>query len=223
MNRKQSALVIDNLPFAIGYVRRRYQSLVTEAVTMQDLEQEALAGMCEAALRFDEGRGVKFITYAVHWVRQRVNGYLSHHYMAVRPPLTRGVTTVTCDQCYAAFQGSDFVFCCPECGNRQPRYQLTMIRDESSLRSTDAPPDYAAGRGLDRRFLNSLLDGLDERSRAIIELRYFGQLTRKDIGAELGLTKERVRQIHNKTMDLIRLRAKRRGSLMAPPSLPPAA
>ena len=133
------------------------------------------------------------------------------------------MTTVTCDQCYADFQGSDFVFCCPECGNRQPRYQLTMIRDESSLRSTDAPPDYAAGRGLDRRFLNSLLDGLDERSRAIIELRYFGQLTLKDIGAELGLTKERVRQIHNKTMDLIRLRAKRRGSLMAPPSLPPAA
>ena len=66
-NEDRQALVVDNIRFA-GWYAMKY---VRSGVELEDLEQEANLGLCEAARRFDPAQhGAKFITYAGFWVRK---------------------------------------------------------------------------------------------------------------------------------------------------------
>jgi RNA polymerase primary sigma factor len=75
-------LVEGNLRFVVSYVKR-YRGL---GVPFLDLIHEGNLGLMEAARRFDPGRNVKFITYAVWWVRQAVTHALSGQIRAFSLP-----------------------------------------------------------------------------------------------------------------------------------------
>ncbi|HSH46769.1 MAG TPA: sigma-70 family RNA polymerase sigma factor, partial [Longimicrobiales bacterium] len=78
-------LVRANLRFAISEAKR-YQN---RGLPLEDLIQEANAGMVRAAQKFDPESGHKFITYAVWWVRQSIRKALTEQAHAVRLPLGR--------------------------------------------------------------------------------------------------------------------------------------
>jgi RNA polymerase primary sigma factor len=78
-------LVRGNLRFAISEAKR-YQD---RGVPLEDLIQEANAGMVRAAQKFDPEAGHKFITYAVWWVRQSIRKALTEQSHSVRLPLGR--------------------------------------------------------------------------------------------------------------------------------------
>lgn len=63
LNEDQQRLVEENMAFA----RQIASSYANCGVELEDLQQECYLGMCEAALRFDNEKGVKFITYARYW------------------------------------------------------------------------------------------------------------------------------------------------------------
>jgi RNA polymerase primary sigma factor len=78
----QRRLVEANLRFVVSYAKR-YRGL---GVPLLDLVHEGNLGLMEAARRFDPGRNVKFITYAVWWVRQAIMHALSEQVRAFTLP-----------------------------------------------------------------------------------------------------------------------------------------
>jgi len=78
-------LIRSNLRFVIS-VAKKYQN---RGISFLDLIQEGNVGLVTAARKFDPDQGVKFISYAVWWIRQAILASLAKHSRAVRLPLNR--------------------------------------------------------------------------------------------------------------------------------------
>src|SRR5690606_13187411 len=79
------ALVRSNLRFVVS-VAKRYQN---QGVSLADLINEGNLGLIRAAHKFDETKGIKFISYAVWWIRQAILQALAEQSRIVRVPLNR--------------------------------------------------------------------------------------------------------------------------------------
>ena len=84
-NSATNELVIANLRFVIS-VAKQYQN---KGLDLVDLIQEGSLGMIEAAHKFDETRGYKFISYAVWWIRQAIIRAISEQCRTVRVPINQ--------------------------------------------------------------------------------------------------------------------------------------
>ncbi len=175
-------LVESNLRFVVSYAKR-YR---TFGVPFLDLIHEGNLGLIEAARRFDAGRNVKFITYAVWWIRQAILHLLTGE--------TRAAAAASVSLDAPVRSGSDENG--PELWER--------------LEQETEPPAEAAilRRALHDQIKDALKD-LDNKERQVVALR-FG-LSRRDeprtlqeIGDRLHLTRERVRQIEARAKDKLR-------------------
>ena len=222
-------LVRSNLRFVVS-VAKKYQS---QGVPLSDLINEGNLGLIRAAHKFDETKGIKFISYAVWWIRQAVLQALAEQSRIVRVPLNRAGALYRVGR-----QKSNLL---QELG-RDPTVEeiaegLDVTREEvertlaisQTHLSLDAPmqPGDEKGRLLDflpdqfspgpedeayehalKATVEDALSSLKEREAKILRLYYGldGQepMTLEDIGSILGITRERVRQIKEKA--LIRLR-----------------
>jgi RNA polymerase primary sigma factor len=227
-------LVRSNLRFVVS-VAKKYQN---QGVSLSDLINEGNLGLIRAAHKFDETKGIKFISYAVWWIRQSILQALAEQSRIVRVPLNRaGALHRIGKRASSLLQ---------ELG-RQPTHSeiaeglditeeevaKTMLISQVHL-SLDAPMT----PGEDNRLLDYLpdttnrtpdeltfekalteaieesLSGLKERESKILRL-YFGldgedPMTLEDIGTLLGITRERVRQIKEKALLKLRHNSRRR-------------
>jgi RNA polymerase primary sigma factor len=223
-------LVEANLRFVVSYAKR-YRGL---GVPYLDLIHEGNLGLIEAARRFDPSRNVKFITYAVWWIRQAILHVLSDQARIVSLParlsgpasrlaghladlsaaLQRSPTPhemaqdldISDTEADALLRmcGEDISLSDPVGGRDDDERELEDLLPQSSVPPVDEALVQAAALDQLRRALSEL----DAREREIMELR-FGLRgnqphTLQGIGDQLGLSRERVRQIEARAKERLR-------------------
>ena len=221
-------LVRSNLRFVVS-VAKKYQN---QGVPLPDLINEGNLGLIRAAQKFDQTKGIRFISYAVWWIRQAILQTLAEQSRIVRIPLNRAGALHRIGRRRSELLqelGRD-----PtvkelaqdlDLGEDEVRQTLAVSRSHLSLDSPIKPgekgrlldylPDqYSPGpeqetfaRALDDT-IELALASLKKREAKILRL-YFGlddqkPMTLEEIGSILGVTRERVRQIKEKA--LVRLR-----------------
>jgi RNA polymerase primary sigma factor len=221
-------LVQRNLRFVIS-VAKKYQN---RGMALIDLIGEGNVGLLTAARKFDPDQGVKFISYAVWWIRQAILSSLAKQGRTVRVPLNR-----TSDLS-RIIKGSEIL---RQKLRREPMpeelAQLTgltvdVVQALSALNSgdirLDAPMDPDSDRSLIERFvaeemtnpeeeyMNRFVSEEIERALATLPARdakvlrlYFGldggrEHTLEEIGSMLGVTRERVRQLRDRALKRLR-------------------
>jgi RNA polymerase primary sigma factor len=226
--RAFEALVQANLRFVVTIAR----SYAGRGMALADLINEGNVGLMKAAQRFDETRGFRFISYAIWWIRQTILQALAEQPRIVRIPLNRAGKALKIErkaQALGQHLGRD-----PSEDEiaRALKLTVTDVREHRmySLHaiSLDAPasednegtfgdlmPDpgapFADEAAIERdleRDVGQALHVLDVRERRILR-QYFGfgsgeTTTLEAIGREMGLTRERVRQLKERAIGKIR-------------------
>lgn len=212
-------LVEANLRFVVSYAKR-YRGC---GLSFLDLINEGNIGLIEAARRYDPRKKVKFITYAVWWIRQSIIHVLSDQSGAFRLPqkqanllyrigkaqaalaydLKRNPSSteiaekleVDVEDVNALLQVSDENVSLSAVIDEEHEFHLS---DKLEQQTTPAA-DFIFVRNAMRNHVRAALDDLDEKERRVLNLR-FGldgddPRTLKEIGEMMGLSRERIRQI----------------------------
>lgn len=222
-------LVCANLRFVVS-IAKKYQKL---GVSLADLVDEGNLGLIRAAEKFDESKGAKFISYAVWWIRQAILQALAEQAHTVRVPLSRanmlhnlgrqanslrqelgreptqqeiaaGLDVTEKEIACAVPVARSYVSLDAPIAGREDAKLLDYLRDDV----TPAPDNELVDGGLSE-VLEKALARLRGREAKVLRL-YFGfdgnePMTLESIGASMGITRERVRQI--KERGLARLRS----------------
>ncbi|MDT8367711.1 MAG: sigma-70 family RNA polymerase sigma factor [Longimicrobiales bacterium] len=221
-------LVRSNLRFVVS-VSKKYQN---QGVPLADLINEGNLGLIRAAGKFDETKGVKFISYAVWWIRQAVLQALAEQSRIVRVPLNRaGALHRIGRQSSALLQQlgreptAEEIAAELDMPKEEIERTLSIGRGHLSLDSplspeegnrlldylpdqlSPGPEDETYERALRER-IDELLSSLKEREAKVLRL-YFGldeqePMTLEEIGTLLGVTRERVRQIREDALRRLR-------------------
>lgn len=221
-------LVRSNLRFVVS-VAKKYQN---QGVSLSDLINEGNLGLIRAARKFDETKGIKFISYAVWWIRQAILQALAEQSRIVRVPLNRAGTLHRI--------GKRANVLLQELGREPTHEEIAQGMDMSeeevaktmSIAQVHLSLDAPVMPGEDSRLIDYLADNvnaapdeqtfekaltesveealatLKEREARILRL-YFGldgaePMTLEQIGLMLGITRERVRQIKEKALSRLR-------------------
>ncbi len=221
-------LVRANLRFVIS-VAKKYQN---RGVSLVDLIQEGNVGLVTAARKFDPDQGVKFISYAVWWIRQAILSALANQGRAVRVPLNRASDLArifregerlkqelrrdpTTEEVAEAAKLT------PEVVESLQTLNAAEIRLDAPIGDTDdsqlverfiveeaAEPEADVEERLLAEQVERALDTLSPRDARVLRL-YFGleggrEHTLEEIGNMLGVTRERVRQLRDRALRRLR-------------------
>ena len=203
----QQELIKGNLRFVIT-VAKQYQN---QGLDFPDLIAEGNLGLMKAIQNFDWTKNLRFISYAVWWVKQSILQSLNDNARTIRLPVN---VVQDLQRAKKEIESNG--------GKLDDRFQnlpsmidldMNINEDGDTLvdiienKNADMPDDsFNSGDMLKIKLLN-LLHILDEREKVIIE-DYFGlsgtPRTLEDIGGDFSLTKERVRQIKEKALRKLR-------------------
>lgn len=217
-----------NLRFVVS-VAKQYQN---QGLSLPDLINEGNVGLIKAAEKFDETRGFKFVSYAVWWIRQSILQALAEQSRIVRLPLNQVGNLNRINRAFSKFEqmnergpSTDELAGLLEMEAEQVDELLKVSGRHMSLEAPfhegeensmlDVLPD--EGKPIDdgafekeslRTEVYRTLARLSERERTILCMFYGigeSEKTLEEIGLKLNLSRERVRQIKEKTLKKLRL------------------
>lgn len=227
--RARDRLVSANLRFVVS-VAKQYQH---QGISLTDLINEGNVGLVKAAEKFDETRGFKFISYAVWWIRQSIMEALAVKSRIVRVPLNQvgiagkvnrateqflqehGRVPSTHELATMTGIDEDLVISAFEANGRSTSIDAPISDDDDNSLADTLSSDDADSRfdsSLDREsmnlFINDLLkEVLNDRERRIITESFgIGRMEKslEEIADEMGMTRERIRQVREKALRKIR-------------------
>ena len=228
------SLVRSNLRFVVS-VAKRYQN---QGVSLADLINEGNIGLIRAAQKFDETKGIKFISYAVWWIRQAILQALAEQSRIVRVPLSRagtlhriGKRSSSLTQELGREPTLDEIAQELDLTEEEIKHTLAMAQTHLSLDAPLVPGEdgqlldyvsdqFAAGPDEElysqalQQSIEDALGTLSEREAKVLRL-YFGlgdtdPLTLEQIGERFGITRERVRQIKERALSRLRHQSRAR-------------
>jgi RNA polymerase primary sigma factor len=200
-------LVESNLRFVVSYAKR-YRGL---GVSFLDLIHEGNLGLIEAARRFDPSHNVKFITYAVWWVRQSMMHVLADQTRAFSFPPKLFSTLHNAPEDVSLSEPVSGRSAAADRGESAGRELADLLQQDQ------VPVDDEMIHQADLDELTSALSDLDGKEREVVRLR-FGleddeEHTLQEIGNRLHLSRERVRQIETRAKEKLRRSVKLRSHL----------
>ncbi len=226
--RAKEKLVKANLRFVVS-VAKQYQH---QGLSLTDLIDEGNIGLVKAAEKFDETRGFKFISYAVWWIRQSILQAIAEQSRIVRLPLNQVGALSKINSEISKFEQEHMRK--PSVSELAAITNIDEEKIEQSIKadnhhmSIDAPfqegddnsmadvmesdDDSRADRLVDfesmAQELNNVLRKVLKEREVIILRECFGigchEKGLEEIGSELGLTRERVRQIRERSILKVR-------------------
>jgi RNA polymerase sigma factor for flagellar operon FliA len=213
------------LPF-VESLARRVASSMPHSIELSDLVQDGMIGLIDAACRFDEGRGIKFETFAERRVRGAMIDALRRdawprgvrrqrrELEAARETLRRELGSEPSLADLAAKLGSD-----------ETRLGKTIVR----INTIESTSPLSAGENVDgatlpavlcpseplspdRQFeeqevrdrIRGAIASLPPRERKVVGLYYYGDATMRQIGAEIGVNESRVSQLHARAIQRLK-------------------
>jgi RNA polymerase primary sigma factor len=221
-------LIKRNLRFVIS-VAKKYQN---RGLGLGDLIGEGNLGLLTAARKFDPDQGVKFISYAVWWIRQSILAALARQGRTVRVPLNRTADLSRITRVSESLRQELRREPTPQEIAEQTGLAVDVVRSLAALNTTevrlDAPLDPEGERSMIERFIadeqgdpeelamerflteqiDTALSSLTPRDAKVLRL-YFGldggrEHTLEEIGGMLGVTRERVRQLRDRALKRLR-------------------
>jgi RNA polymerase primary sigma factor len=224
-------LISHNLKYVVS-VANRYKGC---GLPLLDIINEGNIGLIQAARRFDPERGVKFITYAVWWIRQSIMHALAEQSGTVRLPVKQAGLLYKVARKYNELQKElhrdptneelaeslDIPLADLESILRVYRTHLSLdapVREDEDtsyldiLEATDSPSveEQIIQNALARE-VDKLLHDLPPREEKILRLRFgfdTSPQTLEEIGGEMKLSRERIRQIEKKAKSRLKARTK---------------
>ncbi len=221
-----SEIILHNLRFVV-MVAKKHQS---QGLPLEDLINEGNLGLIKAVKRFDETRGFKFISYAVWWIDQAIRQAISKNSRVVRMPVNVSDSlsrlnkrSVELEQTYEREPTVDEL---AAISSKNIREIEDLYKVNVHKISLDTPVDDSDATLLDfisfdndrpeaqmmreslHNEIEQVLHTLDSREEYVIR-RYFSigiehAMTLEDIGKDMNLTRERVRQIKEKAIRRLR-------------------
>jgi len=200
-------LLEGNLRFVIK-VAKKYQN---QGLTLPDLIAEGNYGLMKAIENFDWGRNLRFISYAVWWIKQSILQSLNENSRTIRLPvnvvqdLHRAKKEIqnTNKELDSKFTSLPTTTGLDNYINDEGDTLMDLIVNSDS----PSPDEMFDTKGQLKSKLKDVMTILDDREKVIIE-DYFGisgtEKTLEEIGNSFGLTKERVRQIKEKALRKLR-------------------
>ncbi len=218
-----------NLRFVVS-VSKQYQN---QGLSLSDLINEGNVGLMKAAKRFDETKGFKFISYAVWWIRQSILQAIVENSRLVRLPLNKVGSYNRVNEAYVSFQ-QEFerepsIEELADVLEMKPKDVKTTLQSNRRHISFDAP---VGGEDGDATYLDLMeFDSIDRPDQKLMEQSlkeeieyglsmlsprevevlsaYYGLngkrcMTLEEIGEMYGLTRERVRQIKERSIRRLR-------------------
>lgn len=227
-------LVEANLRFVVAYAKRFHHS----RVSLLDLINEGNIGLIQAAKKFDPGKNVKFITYAVWWIRQAILHALSEHGATFRLPQKQANVLYRLERSRQAL-GRELERAPSEQEladelSMEPGEVRLLLSSNQNILSLNEPvdeegeaefgdlleqyvipdTDEAILRESFEETVREALAQLSEKERQILSLRFGlgddNPQTLREIGGALGISRERVRQIENQALAKLRRGAQSR-------------
>lgn len=186
-NQAKNEIIESHLKFVFD-VAKSYKG---RGVPLEDLISEGNIGLEKAINKFDENKGIKFISYAVWWIRQSILECLSKRKKTDSNEISEeenlsknNITYYEVDDCDEDYNDN--------------QYDITSEYDDIMSELND----------IKRTEIKKLLKKLPSRGQKII-IYYYGlnneeEKNLDEIGLELGISKERVRQIKEKCLRILR-------------------
>jgi len=214
-------LVEASLPFVIS-IAREYRRW---GIPLEDLVQQGNLGLLKAAAKFDPSRECRLVTYAAYWIRAEIREYVVHGYRIVRLGTTRTERRAMRAYRRSALDSPEHMAEVSGMPLKRARklWPLLGNRDVSlDVRYDDRAPAIERLQGRDvipeetvtrrdtiarvRAKLGQAFEVLSDREQRIVEERIMSDEPRtlEDLGREMGVSKERVRQLEVRARQKLR-------------------
>ena len=230
--RAMNKLVESNLRFVLSIAKDYSWS----GIPLEELSSEGNIGLIKAVSKFDETKGVKFISYAVWWIRQSIMQSIYENGNTVRLPINKinNISKINkaTDKLYHKLDREPTIqeiVGATELTEKEVKISVndTMsyvsIDDKIKEGSDSEIGDFIPGETMDdidtkinlnslKEQINSVFEGLSAREIRILNM-HFGlngchEMSLKEIGEELDLTNERVRQVKEFALKKLRMYGK---------------